>query len=136
MRLSAWPVDNQSPSAKGDSQLFALCQGDLELIDARLVIQAARQGDPLARQVVERAAEYFALGIFNLVMLFFPELIVLSGGVMRSSDLFMPTIQRILKSADPYLPTSQLRILPAQLGYYAGIYGAAYAILGRIVIPG
>ncbi len=101
-------------------------------IDARLVAEAALEGDPLARAVIGRAAEYFALGLFNLLMLFFPEVIVLSGGVMHSSELFMPAIQRMLQSATPYLPTDQVDIRLAQLGYYAGIYGAAYAILNRI----
>ena len=106
--------------------------GNLERIDARLVAEAALQGDPLARAVIGRAAEYFAMGLFNLLMLFFPDVIVLSGGVMHSSELFMPAIQRMLHSAIPYLPTAQVDIRLAQLGYYAGIYGAAYAILNRI----
>lgn len=115
-----------------DSRLLTLASGEPERIDARLVAEAARQGDPLARSVMGRAAEYFALGLFNLLMVFFPEVIVLSGGVMRSSELFMPAIQRALQNATPYLPTGQVDVRLAQLGYYAGIYGAAYAILRRI----
>jgi glucokinase len=101
-------------------------------IDARSVARAALQGDAFAQAVMNRAAEYFALGLFNLLMLFFPQMILLSGGVMHSSQLFMPAIQRMLKRAAPYLPTGQVKIHLAQLGYYAGIYGAAYAILQRI----
>lgn len=115
-----------------DSSLAALVEGDLERIDARLVAEAALRGDPLASAVIGRAAEYLALGLFNLLMLFFPEVIVLSGGVIRSSELFMPAIRRALQNATPYLPTAQVDIRLAQLGYYAGIYGAAYAILKRI----
>ncbi len=62
-------------------------------------------------------------------MLFFPEVIVLSGGVMKSLDLFMPAIQQAVEASQPYIPAGEVRILPAQLGYYAGLYGAAYAIL-------
>jgi glucokinase len=105
---------------------------DPEQIDARAVARAALQGDLFAQAVINRSAEYFALGLFNLLMLFFPQMIVLSGGVMHSSQLFMPAIQRMLKRATPYLPTHQVTVHLAQLGYYAGIYGAAYAILQRI----
>jgi predicted NBD/HSP70 family sugar kinase len=73
--------------------------------------------------------------LFNLLMLFFPEVIVLSGGVMHSSELFMPAIGRMVQNATPYLPTHQVDIRLAQLGYYAGIYGAAYAILRRVSRP-
>ena len=117
-----------------NSFLLSLSEGDLGRIDARMVAEAALQGDPLARGVIGRAAEYFALGLFNLLMLFFPEVIVLSGGVMHSSELFMPAIHRALQYATPYLPTQQVDVRLAQLGYYAGIYGAAYAILTRVQV--
>lgn len=115
-----------------ESSLAVLTGGDLARIDASMVAQAALQGDPIARAVIGQAAEYFALGLFNLLMLFFPEVIVLSGGVMRSSELFMPAIRRALQRATPYLPTQQVDVRLAELGYYAGIYGAAYAILKRV----
>jgi glucokinase len=115
------------------SRLLHLAGGDPERVDARLVAEAALQGDALAQAIIDRAAEYFALGLFNLLMLFFPEVIVLSGGVMRSSQLFMPAIQRAVQKATPYLPTHQVEIRLAKLGYYAGIYGAAYAISRRVV---
>jgi glucokinase len=114
---------------KPGTLLLALAGGEIERVDAGLVAEAARQGDPLACQVIERAAEAFATGVFNILMLFQPEMIILSGGVMRSLDLFMPAIEQVIQAADIYIPARQVRILPAHLGYYAGIYGAAYAIL-------
>jgi glucokinase len=122
------------PAGQG-AALLSMAGGDLERIDARMVAEAARQGDPLAGQVLDRAAYYLALGIFNIIFLFFPEVIVLSGGVMRSVDLFMPAIRRMLEQANTWIPARQVRITPAELGYHAGMYGAAYAIwkkLGRI----
>ena len=114
---------------KPEGLLLRLAGGEVEGVDAAMVAEAARQGDLLACQVMARAAEAFATGVFNILMLFQPEMIVLSGGVMRSLDLFMPAIDRVIQAADVYIPARQVRILPAQLGYYAGIYGAAYAIL-------
>jgi glucokinase len=98
-------------------------------LDAHTVAEAARRGDPVARQVIDQAAHHLALGVVNVLMLFFPEVIVLSGGVMKSLDLFMPAIRQAVNDVQPYIPADEVRILPAQLGYYAGLYGAAYAIL-------
>jgi len=106
-------------------------QPGADLPNAKAIAEAARQGHPLARRVIESAAESFALGVFTVLMTFFPELIVLSGGVMRSYDLFQPAIERALQDASVYLPVERVQIVQAQLGYYAGIYGAAYAIMKR-----
>ena len=99
-----------------------------EQCDGRSVTEAARRGDPLACRVIERAANAFAQGVFNILMLFFPEVIVLSGGVMRSYDLFQPAVSRVLQDASVSIPSGQVRVELAQLGYYAGLYGAAYAM--------
>ncbi len=115
--------------------LLKLAGGEVDRIDARLVCKAARQGDPLSRGVIEQAAKAFALGVFNILMLFFPEVIVLSGGVMHSSDLFMPALNEMQHAASAYLPIERVHILPARLGYYAGVYGAAYALLQAIHHP-
>jgi glucokinase len=125
LQASGLPSGPEKPG----SILLDLAGGEIERVDSGLVAEAARQGDRLALQVIERAAEAFATGVFNILMLFQPEMIVLSGGVVRSLDLFMPAIERVIEAADAYIPARQVRILPAALGYYAGIYGAAYAIL-------
>ena len=80
-------------------------------------------------QVIERASEYFALGVVNVVTLFVPELIVLSGGVMQSASLFMPAVHLAMQTHNVMVPAARVRILPAQLGEYAGLYGAAYTIV-------
>jgi glucokinase len=111
------------------SGLIELAQGDLDRIDARMVAQAALAGDPLAQAVIERAARDFSLGLINVITLFTPEVIVLSGGVMRSIQLFMPAIHSAIDAHNLMVPASQVKILPAQLGYHAGLFGAAYAVL-------
>ena len=78
---------------------------------------------------MQKAARDFSLGIINVISFFVPDVLVLSGGVMKSADLFLPTLQETLKTPNPMVPFDRVRILPAQLGYYAGIYGGAYMIL-------
>jgi transcriptional regulator of PTS gene len=43
------------------------------------LLRAARSGDGTARSIVGRAEKYFAIGLANLITLFDPQLIVLSG---------------------------------------------------------
>ncbi len=64
-------------------------------------------------------------------LLFVPDVIVLSGGVMRSIEFFLPDLQRTLQSHTGMVPADRIQVLPARLGYYAGLYGGAYTILGK-----
>jgi len=113
------------------SILLAMADGVPERIDARLVAEAARRGDLLASAVIRRAAYYFSLGIVNVITLFVPEMIVLSGGVMRSADLFLPVLREVIARHSVMVPATEVRIEPAQLGAYAGLYGAAYTIWSK-----
>ena len=74
------------------SRLLEMSEGDREKISARLVFEAACLGDSVAVSIVKKVSEYFALAILNIAILFAPDMIVLSGGVMRSVDFFLPRI--------------------------------------------
>lgn len=110
------------------SRLLEMAEGNCEKISARMVFEAARMGDVAALSIVEKVSEYFALAILNIAILFAPDMIVLSGGVMRSIDFFMPRIQQTMQDYREMVPAHRIQIVPAKLGYYAGLYGSAYTI--------
>ena len=113
------------------SGLLEMSGGDRQKISARMVCEAARRGDRAALSIIEKVSDYFAQAILNLAVLFAPHMIVLSGGVMRSVDLFMPAIQQTMQAYREMVPTHRIQIVPAQLGYYAGLYGSAYTIFKK-----
>jgi glucokinase len=120
----------QDAVLRGESSIMLEMVGDdVQSIDARITAEAARRGDPLAKRVIEQAAYYFSLGLINIITLFVPDVIVLSGGVMKSMDLFTPHIQNALREHNVMVPVTRIKVIPAALGYYAGMYGAAYAIV-------
>jgi len=114
-----------------NSQLLRISSGEPEKIDARMVFESARMGDDVSLRIVERVSRYFAQGILNIATLFVPDVLVLSGGVMRSVDLFMPELQRTMQTCAEMVPANRIQIVPAQLGYYAGLYGGAYTIFNK-----
>ena len=115
-----------------DLRASSLQEVDLKRIDARLVAEAALQGDLLAQKVIEKAAYYLSLGMLNVVLLFTPDMIVLSGGVMDNAELFMPTLEESIKRHNLMVPADRVAIRQAELGSHAGVYGAAYTILQRL----
>ncbi|CAG0998118.1 glucokinase [Anaerolineales bacterium] len=130
--ISGLAISSHAQSTKNNKHLIVLAGGDPNRLDSRLVAEAARTGDPTAVQIMQKAARDFSLGIVNIISFFVPDVIVLSGGVMKSADLFLPTLKQTLKTPNPMVPFDRVKILPAQLGYYAGMYGGAYIILNEV----
>jgi glucokinase len=108
---------------------MALTGGDAARINPELITNAARAGDSVSRDVIEEAAAALASGLANLAYILVPEVIVLGGGVMRSFDLFQPTINDAFSRLQ--FPLGDLRITSAALGMDAGVIGAARAVLDR-----
>ncbi|WP_235820382.1 ROK family transcriptional regulator [Falsiruegeria litorea] len=52
------------------------------------LLTAARNDDPTARSVVDRAGQYFAMGLANLANIFDPALIILAGEQMQFDHLY------------------------------------------------
>ena len=127
--VSGTAISNFARNIMSAEQLNALERSDH--LTARMVAEAARAGESIAVEVMQKAARDFSLGIINVITLFVPDVLVLSGGVMKSADLFLPTLEQNLKTPTPMVPFDRVQILPAKLGYYAGIYGGAYMILSE-----
>ncbi len=111
--------------ARGEPSILA---GQPE-ITARTVAEAARNGDPMARRVFERAARMMGLAVGSMLNLLNPEVVVIGGGVARSWDLVEgPLVEAARRSAFP-VPFQAARIVPAALGEEAGLVGAGYVAL-------
>jgi len=49
--------------------------------------------------------------------------------VMNHASLFMEAVQHAMQTHNVMVPSMQVRILPAELGDLAGLYGAAFTIV-------
>jgi glucokinase len=95
-----------------------------EPLSARAVCELARQGHTLARREMEREGHYLGVGVANLVTMFVPEVIALSGSVMNSADLFLSTIRAVVLRSCGLVPAANVEIVPAALGNDAPLIGA------------
>jgi glucokinase len=96
-----------------------------ESVNARDICELAQQGDELARRTVEREAYYLGLGLANLINLFAPDAIVLSGSVLKSSLLFMDGIRSVIIRGCRFVPFEKAQLTMASLGEDANLIGAA-----------
>jgi glucokinase len=96
-----------------------------EGLTTQQICQLAIDGDALALRTVERETYYLGLGLANLVNLFTPDVIVLGGGVMRNSQLFLPGAQAIIRQGCRFVPVEKTELVLASLGEDANLIGAA-----------
>lgn len=94
-------------------------------ITGKRICELAQQGDSLARQAVEHEAYYLGLGLANLINLFTPDAIVLSGSVMKSAPLFMDGIRAVIRSGCRFVPAEKTELMLASLGDDTNLIGAA-----------
>ncbi len=110
------------------SRIFQKVDGDIRLIDAKTVFDAADEGDEAAMNIVHDYQIYVAIGLVNLVNIFQPEAIVIGGGICaRGSKLTDPIID--ILNTRVYGGELKTKIVVATLGNDAGIVGAA--MLGK-----
>lgn len=94
-------------------------------ITAKRICELALEGDALAQQAVETEAFYLGMGLANLINLFTPDAIVLSGSVMKSALLFMDRIRALIRSGCRFVPAEKTELTLASLGDDTNLIGAA-----------
>jgi glucokinase len=103
-----------------------------EELSAKRICELARQNDAPARQAVERETYYLGLGLANLVNLFAPDAIVMSGSVMKSAPLFLEGIRDAIRQGCRFVPFEKTEITLASLGEDANLIGAARVWYDRV----
>lgn len=111
-------------AASADEAGLAAPQGRL---DAAAVSALARQGNPSALAVLERAAAYLGIAVAGAVNLLNLEAVVVGGGVAESFDLLAPALEREILGRTFPIPGKRVRVLKGELGDDAGVLGAAAA---------
>ena len=101
---------------------------DTDGITAESVVAAALGGETWARQVVDETARTLAQGLTNVVAVLDPEVIVLTGGVMREPALFVEPISEHMRRLIPFQP----RIVASTLGPRATALGATVLLTATL----
>jgi glucokinase len=96
-----------------------------EGISAKRICELAREEDVVAMQAVETEAYYLGLGLANLINIFVPDAIVLSGSVMKSANLLMDRMRNVIRNGCRFVPADKTQLMPASLGDDTNLIGAA-----------
>jgi glucokinase len=112
--------------------ILTLARGNLENVSAEVVVQAARDGDEDARDLVEIFARYLSIGLSNIAEILDPEWIILSGGLIGDADVLISPALAHFGETRRGSGENRVRVELAQLGKVAGSLGAAALALGLV----
>jgi glucokinase len=92
-------------------------------LDFESVFRLADAGDEVATQIRDRSVQIWAACALSLVHAYDPELLVIGGGIMKSSYPILTAIQQHVDSY-AWTPWGKVAIAPAALGSDAALLGA------------
>jgi predicted NBD/HSP70 family sugar kinase len=104
-------------------------------LDARfdIVVARAQRGDPRTLGAVQKAGTSLGLGLSSLINIFNPDVVVLGGYFAKLFGYLIEPTRRSVHQRVMAESLAACRILPSELGLYAGAIGAAHLVIDRIV---
>lgn len=116
-RLSRTVALDQSPI------LRELTQHGAVPLTAQIAAEAARLGDPWAKEAFDRAGDALGQAASMIGLLLQLEVVVIGGGLGPATDLFLPQVQQTLDARTSL--TGRIEARRARYGTEAGSIGAA-----------
>ena len=108
-----------------ESELNSICN-PIDNLNAKMIFEAAQNGDQTAKDVLDQFFRYVAVGVANLVNCIEPDMIVLGGGISAQKEhLSEPVIKYVQEEMYGGMALKST-IKTATLGNDAGIIGAAF----------
>ncbi|MDP2338525.1 MAG: ROK family protein [Bacteroidota bacterium] len=102
-----------------------------EVLDFRALFHHAGNNDRVAKEVLDHCLSVWAAGIITMIHAFDPELIILSGGIMKSSSVILPALQEKVNNL-AWMPWGKVKLVEAKFPDSAALYGADYLVRSSI----
>ena len=103
---------------------------NLEAIEAKDVIDAAKAGDVVADEIFDKFCDYLGYSLAATAAVIDPEIFIIGGGVSKAGQVLVDRVQSyFVKYAWPGI--RDIKFALATLGNDAGIYGAASMMIKK-----
>lgn len=105
------------------SLIYQKTEGDMEKVTAKIVVDSAKEGDAVARDIFNTFIESLSSAVTSVIALLDPEVVAIGGGVSLAGDFLFVPLRNLVKEKSFFKTDHE--IVPALLGNNAGIIGAA-----------
>lgn len=116
----------------GKDTLMSKLVNDPSEVNGAVVAKAAEKGDKVAREIMDKIADYLGIGMASLINIFNPDTIVIGGGVSQSWKLIEDKVNSTIKARAMNSLIEDVNIITAQLGSDVGVLGAVATALAEL----
>ncbi len=139
--LRPWGVDlgviyeaKKAIEEKTETEILALAKGRADAITKETVINAAKKGDRLALELLEKAGTNLGVRVAYMINFLNPDMVIIGGGMETAGDLILDPVKTAVKKFAFEEPASIVKIAPSFLGEDAIVMGAAALAAREIFI--
>jgi len=119
-------------NAGEETVLRELCWDDPQLINGEMICEAARQGDPMAQDLIISSGRYLGIGLADVVQVLNPEKIVLGGGLINIGSMLLDPCLESLRENIPQVPWGPGRVVLGRFQQNVSLIGGAAAVFAEI----
>lgn len=92
----------------------------------KALVEAYAEGDPVATEIWLTSLRALAASIVSIINAVDPEAVVIGGGITAADEHLFGPLQSLIDEREWRPADARTRICKAELGTWAGAYGAAY----------
>jgi glucokinase len=107
------------------TRIGGLVNQDLNQINVGTIVQAAMEGDQIARDILQRAGRYLGIAVGNILCAISPQKVIFGGGVSAAGDLLLTPILQTVRERVHLVPVEKVQFVFTELGIDSGLLGAA-----------
>lgn len=115
------------------SIIYQYVAGDFDNITPDLVYKAVEENDDIASAELKKIAIYLGIGIANIVNVFNPELVLITGGIARAKQYIEDVVIETIKNRSFEASYATCRIEFSNPDYNAALMGISNIILDGIL---
>ena len=115
------------------SSLMDAVQGDLERLSFPMVVEAARNGDTVARAVLEETGRYLGIGLANLINALNPQRVVFGGILSLGYEFLIPAINEVVQQRALRWSRETTELVAAAYGQDACVMGGVAIVFHHIL---
>jgi glucokinase len=117
----------ESMKAQSPGLIRDLVKGDANRITAKILFQAAMEGDGTANTILKESFSYFNMALSNAINMLTPELVILGGGFSNAGQFLLQLIEDEIADKVLMMP----KLLISDLKNDASIIGGIHYLIQR-----